>query len=1146
MPSIKLFRSDDLRKLANQLSDQLCTPEAKAISPFEKVEIAVGSKGMERWVRHHIARELGIAANLHFPFPMAAIDALMKAALNDNSSDSWTPTNLTLVVADTLSEMRERHEVEFAPLAHFLVGVDEPIDNTHYQISKEIASVLDGYVAYRPEMCERWDKGEPSKEEQNKIGWQPLLWGAISERLSDDANTSHRAARAKAAIKALKKRPESLSSRQPLRIFGLSSLPPTLLRELAQLSEFIQVELYLLTPSEMYWNNVSQTLSTGGRQELIDAFDEEAAHPLLGSLGRPAGELQDLIMEALGDSAEDYDLYSDNRVQCSLHSAIQDDILSALPEAEIAERSFKDDSIQIHGCYGKMRQVEALRGAIHQLLDRHNHLEPRDILVMTPDLEGFAPLVQGIFSQGQQYPDRDSGWGVTGGPSLPVRVADLSMKRLNPIADATLKLLAMCDGRTTLSGILDLIALEPVMNRFGIDDKELPVIQEWAHNSGIRWADSALERQQHGQPLDDQNTVNFGLNRLALGALFSSEVELWEGIAPLASFEGAGITVIGKFLNTCHEILSATKSLRSERSVSEWVDALIGSDTSEGVITRITKPSREAAWQHDRVRRELVSLKNAADKTQSHKSYSTSGFASLLEGRLDLSGGGTNQQTGSITLCSMRPERSIPYKVVALLGMDEGAFPRRNRLVGFDRVALNRQKGDKSSTDEDRMIFLEALLSAEEHLLVFFTGQSLKNNEELPAAVPVEQLIDVIRKSSTMDKDEVVTRHPLHHFSESLFHAGAHGIQSYSEVHRRAAHQLRGDMVEASSFMNPRWEVDSAPDTTEDTDEQITISELASWLKKPLERYIQTQWGVYLDQYEDSISDREPLEVSPLDKVVIPQDLLASRLEFGGDSLSARVLLKAKGGLPLGQAGEIVVGQFKEVIDAMLQELDTLSLTEITTLKVDETIGGVRISDEISLTGGKLVHAVPKKDSPDDQRFAIKPWIEYLLWSLTDPHADEKVYTLHGYYDKKDDKAKTQWRSYETAKPKSVLEGLVKIYKGAKRGETTVSRHSSSNFVKKWMALEKKASEDDHPDAVERGATSSAISAFFGGSFKKGDTANPTVALAWGNTPPVTVSPPTDGLANRLFKEEAFALWGPIQRGRSNVSTKKKPQGGAQ
>ena len=1144
MPSVKLFRSNDLSRLAKKLTDQLKNPEHHSISPFDRTEIAVGSKGMERWVRHQIAREVGIASNLHFPFPMAAIDSLIQEALSDDSEDSWTPVNLTLTVADILSDLNSTKADDFAPLSHFLVGTDEPIDNTHYQISKEIASVLDGYVAFRPEMCERWDIGEPITEERESLSWQPILWRALAERLSDDANTSHRAARAKAAINKLRNSPSSLLSRQPLRIFGLSSLPPTLLRELAELSEFVHVEIYLLTPSEMYWNNVRQALSTGGRRDLIEAFDDEASHPLLGSLGRPAGELQDLVMDSFDSNTEDYDLYSPPSIRDTLLSAIQSDILRALPESEIEKSDFKDDSIEVHGCYGKMRQVEALKGAIHRLLNDHQHLQPRDIIIMTPDLEGFAPLVKGLFEQGERYPDSDRQWGVTGAPSLPVRVADLSMKRLNPIADATLRLLLMCDGRTTLSGILDLIALEPVMCRFGIIDQDLPVIQDWASKSGIRWAESAADRSNHGQPHDDQNTVNFGLNRLALGAIFSDDVELWGGVSPLPSFEGAGISVIGKFITICHEILSAIASLKEPRTISDWVDNLLGDENTEGVINRLTATPLKARWQHDRVRRELISLKNAAKRTKSTKPYSTSGFSGLLEGRLELSAGGTNQQTGSITLCSMRPERSIPYKVVALLGMDEGAFPRSNRPLGFNRVALKRRKGDKSATDEDRMIFLEALLSAEEHLLVFFTGQSIKNNEELPAAVPVEQLMDVMLKSSTMDKSEVVTRHPLHHFSEGLFKVEAPKVQSYSEAHRRASLSLRGDRVEPRAFLEPDWEVNQQQEIQEGHVEEITISELTKWLKKPLERYISTKWKIYLEEYEDKLTDREPLELSPLDKVMIPNQLLSKRREVGSKGLMANVILKAEGAIPLGNAGELAIAQYKKIISGMLEEIDSLNLTSETTCPIDETIDGVRISGEVSLLGNKLVHLIPKEDNSSDQRGTIEPWVDYLLWSLASPRASQKLYTLHGYYNKKKEVVALQWRSFESSEPRSVLKGLIKIYKNAKRGKTTISRRSSFNFVKEWLALEKKRGEDDHPDKVERGATKVATAYFWGDSFNKGDSANPSVSLAWGDTPPVTASPPERGLSNPQFKSEALALWGPIQRSRNTRLGKgKRPQG---
>ena len=152
------------------------------------------------------------------------------------------------------------------------------------------------------------------------------------------------------------------------------------------------------------------------------------------------------------------------RCSAGCSSRLQDDAIHAADESRPLLES-ADRTLQVHACHGPERQVEVLREVLVGLLADDPTLEPRDVLVMCPDIEDYAPLISATFG----LADDDGDETRHPGHRLRVRLADRSLRQTNPLLAIVAALLELADARVTASQVLDLAASTPVRRRFRFD-----------------------------------------------------------------------------------------------------------------------------------------------------------------------------------------------------------------------------------------------------------------------------------------------------------------------------------------------------------------------------------------------------------------------------------------------------------------------------------------------------------------------------------------------------------------------------------------------------------------------------------------------------------------------------------------------------
>ena len=478
-----------------------------------------------------------------------------------------------------------------------------------------------------------------------------------------------------------------------------------------------------------------------------DVTRELPANRLLASWGQDVRELQ-LVA---GPPADADHHHGTTAATGTLLARIQADVRADRPspgpplpgQADERLELGGDRSIQVHACHGRARQVEVLRDAILHELAEDPALEPRDVIVMCPDIETFAPLIGATFGAGEISPEDDELEDLPEElrpPDLRVRLADRSLRQTNAVLGFVSRLLELADQRLTASQVLDLADREPVRRRFGLDDDDVARVEEWVAQSGIRWGLDAAHRAPFKLDKLPAGTWRSGLDRVLLGvAMTDEEQRLFGGVLPLDDVESGAIDLAGRLAELIDRLQAALDRMRKPMTVGGWTAAIAAAADA------MTATAGRDAWQRAELQRLLDDVeREAAVAGAEATTLALAEVRALLAARLEGRPTRTNFRTGHLTICTLVPMRSVPHRVVCLLGLDDGEFPRKSVRDGDDLVLRDPHVGDRDSRTEDRQMLLDALMAATDRLIVTYTGKDERTNTPRPPAVPVGELLDVV------------------------------------------------------------------------------------------------------------------------------------------------------------------------------------------------------------------------------------------------------------------------------------------------------------------------------------------------------------------------------------------------------------------
>ena len=916
-----LYTSNQLEQLAALFAKITETPLKDV---FGKEMVVVQNSGMARWLSMQTADYAGICANFEYLFPAEFMWKLLRIVTPDISEQSQcTPETLCFHI---MQELTENH-ADYPELAHYIYQQTDAQESNNpenrldqiasWDLSCQLAQVLDQYLFFRSDWIQQW---EEYPEKYIEDDWQARLWvrcvkqkGLIHWKTLQD--------QFKQSVQTL----EKADFPERVLFFSMSALSPGYIELLGELAQFSDIYLFLINPCEdIYWGDIVSQ-KTRARLSAEEQDYVEVGNPLLASMGKQGRDFIHQFLEI--PAAEHYSgLFADlaesdqEAANNSVLAQLQSDIYHLKEPRKIVAYDFAaDHSIRVNACHTAMREVEVLYDQILDALDRDDTLTPAEIVVMMPDIDHYAPYIEAVFSSSEVQ--------------IPYSIADRNPLEAQQLVEVLLKTLKLVESRFDVESVFEILDYSAVRSRFNLDETGVDKCRKVALASNIRWGIDRRYRRKNRLPDTPEHTWKYALDSLLLGytlgegdypqQLFCSDSHNQNDLPllPYNLLEGSEALLLADLKHFTEVIFSIAEWLDEAHSVHDWLDK----------TTSLIKQLFDENSDLPVLLNALDHIRQTAELAQFEQTVSFAVFFKLLQSGLSEISASEKFLGHGITFCAMVPMRSIPFKVIALMGMNDAEFPRQNKRQSFDRLTDQKRRGDRSKRDEDRYLFLECLLAARTRLIISYIGQSVKDNTEMPPSILVSELLDTLVCYSGIAAEEWITKHPLQAFSPRYFNQGNQQKALFS--YAREYTQL-DKSVEAPSQVF----IESRLQELDESFRQVNLDQFIQFYKSPARAFLKQRFAIQTFDDDITLPIREPFELEAFKDTELRQLILQSQDSADDERLNPRLLARAKGLLPYGEIGDNIFRheqQLMQGFSAKLPEIDYLEKQSFS-LSLDE------------------------------------------------------------------------------------------------------------------------------------------------------------------------------------------------------------------
>ena len=867
---IRVHASNRMETLAEWLADDMRNQPAE---PLDAERIVVPHRLLGEWLRLELAARLGIAAHLKIELPAEFAWSVMREAMPDLPVESaFEPDLLRWRIFDLLGRWTRDD-----PINHYLADGDP---RKRFELADKLALAYDRCLVFRND---EWNTGDPTD-------WHVSLWDELARDMPEDTHWIDAvAAYARATDQATGVRAPT-ARRRKVYLFGVAMLSPSYLEMLRHVSAVMDAHLFLLSPSRDFWTGVRPETDTGGYYAV--------GNELVAAWGRLVRDMQSLLTKQLSATSS-RETYGDAPDTCL--GVVQQDILARrsttethkeTPDSASKPQSGPDDTIQIHICHSATREVEVLHDRLLDLFDAHPDIQPADVLVLTPGLDTYAPVIEAVFGAAD---------------TIQFNIGR-QRARVGTAINAFLDVLALAGSRFTASQMLAPLRAASVRGSFGLEERDLARIRDWVSRAGIRWGLDATHHTDPGVSPPAHNNWQHGLRRLLLAYAIPDDDVLIHGVVPCGldrrGYQSGADDYerLGRFVHYSELARELNDWIADERTPSAWAERL-HTEVLGRFFVRQPHLDPESAREIDSVARLIDDFANECGLAGRDIPVPFEVLRDTLVRRAGIDARAVPRLADGVTVASLTTGQIFPAKVVCVLGMNDGAFPRSpppgifefmDHLFGDDA----RQLGDRDVSDEDRFAFLEALLAARRCFLVSYTGRDLMEAKPIPPSVVVSELTDYLRQRFPADTAREI-RHPLQPFNSRYFTSEEPNLFSYSVPMANAAAVIGAHHVYPARFTGSLPPL-AQPATT--PTHEMGLDQLIRFSASPAKYFLRNRLGIHLGEDSDELDENEPFELNSLESWNLKRELF-DRQQASSDH--DHDLLAATGQLPPGNLGRI-------------------------------------------------------------------------------------------------------------------------------------------------------------------------------------------------------------------------------------------------
>lgn len=874
---------------ANRMEDLLVlfdkVQQSSSIPVLAKEIVLVQNPGMQHWLNMQQAEISGISMNASFVLPAQFLWQQLRLLSGDDVPEQAPYSREVLAWRiDALLQSDAVLQHEDCQLANQYWQANQSKDPLkRFQLAVQLADLYEQYLIYRPKWIQLWGQGEKASDfdenAKQQESWQAYIWNCLHQQIPYDP------------CKLIEQAKQNLPQfkhllPQRISIFGINALAPMWVDFLSLISDVVDVHFYHLNPCYEFWGDI-KTDKQQAKQAYLqqthkwpqDPVEDSVSNPILANLGQQGREFLNLLHQVENIEIPLFDeLYSQENAhshnkadKVSVLKQLQKDILT-LTDNRLTPNTAIDNSITITSAHSALREVQGLHDYLLHLFNNDPTLTPKDVLVMCPQIEQYAPYIDSVFVRGWE----DIGESI---PPLPCSIADRVSKDSEPLVAAFSEILNLPDSRFGVNQILAYLRLLPLQQRFDLDEADVELVSDWLLKANVHWGLDAKHKDQilHSQGSNSQFTWEQGLNRLLMGFAYGDESSVVDNDLMLEWIEGSHAIILGKLMLVCEQLKQMSIEFKTAKTASQWqvslqqhLQALFVEVEYDNGLEIITQA--------------IDSLALYCEEAKYHGAIELDVVREYLNHHFSQPDPGRQFMIGQITFCSMLPMRSIPFKVLAVLGLNDGEFPRQRQPLGFDLMSMTKPiPGDRSRRGDDRYLFLEALISARDNLYLSYQGNDIRNNNERQPSIVLRELMDYLSNAyqwqfSCKAPPQVsqLRRLPLQVFSLDNFLSG-NALQSFDDKWLTLA-------------QNKEPAVASNITVLEDDPNQgfdVSLKQLQRFLTNPAQNFAQQRLKLFFQQQNQQLEDAEPFNINSLDKYLYQADVLNQ--EYNEQNLQSEI-----------------------------------------------------------------------------------------------------------------------------------------------------------------------------------------------------------------------------------------------------------------
>lgn len=856
---ITIYKSQSLTKLSERLSGTIRKMEKR--DPFNPIQIVVPNLDTSRWLKLSLAEKLGITGNVLYLLPSEwqykQIRKLYPNLPNKLPSDL---DSMKWAITEILSDPSLRKELA-VPDSYIASQPEETKEQAAVQLAGQLSSVFDQYLNYRPEIILKWQTGNVGKGDEN---WQGKLWNILNERWKTQYSNElgiNKADLYNNTIHSIER--GDILPEDWISLFNPGLIPAPIVRMLELCGKTSEIDIYKIQPAI----NPDPEI-TSEKNELVNAFGDEM---------RGMNKLFD------PDNSTVIPDYHVLKQPNTVLQAVQQSIIENKPVKPFPVEHIEQQGIEIHSCHSSLREVETLHQFLIRQFETDPTLQPDDVLVMTPNPDHHKQAIHAVFDTLED-----------GLPNIPYHIGHDRSDEAEELRLTFLRMLELPDSRYSFSDVMDLLSSGPVRLKFGLSESDVVQIKQWMEDNHVIWGLDAGHRKDFNQPGESIQTWQSAMKRGWLGQLMGDPDQLFVNDELL--YDGINTTdqrlIWARFSAFLRQLNELRRIAKKKRGVEEWSELI--NHQMKLFLSDESLTSRAGIQLYDITQNLTESAVTAGFRSE--VSFTT--IRNEIVSAIEQHKASTAIFTRGVTFSSMVPVRSLPFKIVALIGLNESNFPRKPVHPDFDLMAQNPEPYERNRKNEDRNLFLESILSAEKIHYCSYTGQSSKDNETIPPSPVISEWIGILCEMTGLPESGIVKKEALNGFSPNNFI----GNNSCSSVYYGVAAAMDD---QSSSFSGFKIKQSIQPDETEPV---IDIDDFVMFFSNPVRFFLKKRFEVSLPEPDE---DKKEFDFNHLERHILFQRVLGWTLKDGLNESVYNSVLQS-GVLPSGWPGERL---FLELID---------------------------------------------------------------------------------------------------------------------------------------------------------------------------------------------------------------------------------------